>query len=216
MSYFQSQENSIAILDDCPKGFEPAQKVLLRNLCEFVYRQARFGMLAGDASLSERIECLLDDLQDMVAEIGQCLVLDCEHCRDIPVAGHFLSALMAWRQEKPFRVNLPDILRHQPNTPPVFINRAILWQRLGDRLVEDDDSERPTLVILKNLDAADTQTQHDLARLIRFHGVHRVRRTFLGVLRHENVALLEHELLALIDQRFDLQEQPESGELSIA
>ncbi len=177
---------------------------LLWKLSEFVHSHKQLGILACNDPNSEQAVSLIDYFGGNVAEIGQCIVLDCEDFHKVPVAEHFLTALEAWRHGKPFRINLPDILRHNPSASPQFINRAILWQRLGDRLIEEEDANRPTLLILKNLDAADDKIQHDLARLIRFHRTHLIRRTFLAVVQNVNIPLLEQEFRQLVEARFDL------------
>jgi len=92
-----------------------------------------------------------------------------------------------WEQSLPFSLpgSLPDILRHNPHAASPFINRAILWQRLCDRLIMDDAPYCETVLVLEGVDQASPATQHEITRLIRFHELHALHRTFVLTLdRH--------------------------------
>lgn len=176
----------------------------VQRLYEFVGRQKRLALLVDEESTSERLLHSLSVLEETLgAENGQCISLDILDFQETSLANRFLTMLELWRQDRPFRINLPDILRHNPNSASPFINRAILWQRLGDRLIEEEDPKRVTLLIIKNLDAADSKTQHDVARLVRFHATHHIRRTFLFTLRSENIPFLEPEIRELVDEQYE-------------
>jgi hypothetical protein len=127
-------------------------------------------------------------------ENGQFISLDVQDFGEATLPGVFLSALEDSQSERTFRINLPMILQNNPKTDSPFINRAILWQRLCDRILEDEAGKRPTILVLENIDYASPKMQHDTARLIRFHITHRIPRTFILTLHRDRVPFLDKEL----------------------
>ncbi len=205
MSFLQKQEGFESTTDVFIPSIEVNEEELLRQLSEFVFNQKRFGLLVGNNPTFSTILGTLHYFEGCVAEVGQCIALDCHDLHDTPLTQHFLTSLEACRDGngKVFQIILPDMLHHNPQVSSPFLNRALLWQRLSDRLIEDEDAKRPTVLLLKNLDVADANTQHDIARCIRFHDVHHIRRTFLATLQNENMPRLEREVRQLVDARFN-------------
>jgi hypothetical protein len=138
------------------------------------------------------------------AENGQFISLDIQDFGEATLPGVFLSALEDSQSERTFRINLPMILQNNPKTDSPFINRAILWQRLCDRILEDEAGERPTILVLENIDDASPKMQHDTARLIRFHITHRIPRTFILTLHRDRVPYLDKDLRDLSEESFEL------------
>jgi hypothetical protein len=130
---------------------------------------------------------------------GQFISLDIQDFGEATLPGVFLSALEYSQSERTFRINLPMILKNNPKTDSPFINRAILWQRLCDRILEDETGKRSTILVLENFDDASPKMQHDTARLIRFHITHRIPRTFILTLHHDRVPFLDKELRDLAE-----------------
>ncbi len=179
-----------------------------------IEQRKRLGVLfEGTSSDSWRvIETLREHVQ---AEQGQFLSLRLPEFGseegEASLPGLLYAALRDAREDREFRINLPMILRHNPRNTPQnsqqhhvltdlpFISRAILWQRLCDGLIEDEDSNRPTVLVLERFDQASHTAQHDLARLIRFHANHRIRRTFLLTMPWDFLPMLSPELRELVD-----------------
>lgn len=138
------------------------------------------------------------------SDCRQEILLDAEDFAESSFPELFLDALIEARTEGAFRIDLPLVLQNNQKINSPFINRAVHWQRLCDRLIEDEEPARSTLLVLDHFEEATTQAQHELARLIRFHRTHRIRRTFLVVLRGDGLERLEPELRDLIDERIEL------------
>jgi hypothetical protein len=127
----------------------------------------------------------LEDIREMTQDSeGQFISLDLTELQGESLPEVFYAALKnaRWEQSLPF--SLPNILRQKPQVASPFINRAILWQRLCDLLIMDDESDRETVLVLENVDQASHATQHEIARLIRFHKTYSLRRTFVFTLDH--------------------------------
>ncbi|MDR1271123.1 MAG: hypothetical protein LBK82_16545 [Planctomycetaceae bacterium] len=137
-------------------------------------------------------------------ENGQFISLDIQDFGEATLPGVFLSALEDSKSERAFRINLPMILKNNPKTDSPFINRAILWQRLCDRILEDETGQRSTILVLENFDYASPKMQHDTARLIRFHITHRIPRTFVLTLHQDRVPFLDRELRDLVEVTIEM------------
>ncbi|MDR2754495.1 MAG: hypothetical protein LBC20_02200 [Planctomycetaceae bacterium] len=147
----------------------------------------------------------LEKIHEFVQEKnGQFISLDIQDFGEATLSGVFCSALEDSQSERTFRINLPMILKNNPKTDSPFINRAILWQRLCDRILEDETSQRPTILVLENFDYATPKMQHDTSRLIRFHITHQIPRTFILTLHQDRVPFLVQELRDLVDVSIEI------------
>lgn len=168
-----------------------------------VEQQKRFGLLLTDTAAPHAV---MDALrEDMNGRQGQFLTLDAPAFGEASLSSLVYAALGDLREGRAFRINLPMILQNNPNTDSPFINRAILWQRLCDAVIEDEQPTRPTLLVLEGLDRANRAAQHDLARLIRFHVTHRIHRTFLATLHRDSLSRLSPELRELVDLEIEIE-----------
>ena len=177
--------------DDCRTRCEASHKL------EFLVRQGkRLGLLLlggqGFGGYNDGSDFLDEFREELTDGGGQYLSLDFSRYEDKSVAETLLAELEAVAY--PQRINLPLTLTSSP-----FIHRAITWQRLCDRLIEDEEPHRPTLLVIENFDQADEQTYGDVERLIRFHIAHNVRRTFLLTLHDEE--FLRPSLRRLVETR---------------
>lgn len=111
----------------------------------------------------------------------------------------FYAALKNTRWQQSLQFSLPVILQHNPHVASPFINRAILWQRLCDLLIIDDAPYRETVLVLENVDQASLATQHEIARLIRFHEIHSICRTFVLTLNRHSHGQIIPELRDIFD-----------------
>ena len=144
------------------------------------WQSKRIGLLFHDEHSGEEFWDALEDLRENVLDHeGQFVSLDLA----VPLAETFpemfYAALKNVRWESTLPFSLPVILQHNPHIASPFINHAILWQRLCDLLILDDEPNRRTVLVLENIDQASPTTQHEIARLIRFHSAHSVHRTFV-------------------------------------
>jgi len=132
------------------------------------------------------------DLRESVlAQEGQFISLDVAASETESLPEVFYAALKNARWERSLPFSLPAILQHNPRAASSFINHAILWQRLCDLLILDDEPNRPTVLVLENIDQASPAVQHETARLIRFHVAHSVHRTFVFTLdRHSRSQII--------------------------
>jgi len=137
----------------------------------------------------------LENLRESVlASKGQFISLDLAEPQTEPLLETFYVALNNASEKQSVPFSLPVILQHNPRSASPFINRAILWQRLCDLLILDDEPYRDTVLVLENADQASPAVQHDIARLIRFHEVHSIRRTFVFTLNRETHGQMTAEL----------------------
>jgi hypothetical protein len=142
--------------------------------------------------------------QAVQLENGQFISLDIQDFGEATLPGVFLSALEHSQSNQAFRINLPMILQNNPKTDSPFINRAILWQRLCDRILEDETGKRPTVLVLENIDYASPKMQHDTTRLIRFHITHQIPRTFILTLHRDHIPFLDKELRDLSEESIEV------------
>ena len=128
------------------------------------------------------------DLRESVLALeGQFISLDAAPSEMESLPEIFYAALKNARWERSLPFSLPAILQHNPRVASSFLNHAILWQRLCDLLLLDDEPNRPTVLVLENIDQALPAVQHETSRLIRFHVAHSIHRTFVFTLdRHSH------------------------------
>lgn len=170
----------------------------------FVEDQKRFAVVLYRKSNSAVDDVLAQIGEKLHLRGGQFLSLDTSKLSGNRLSGQLLAALEGMERDRSFRINLPLILQDHPDTESPFINRAIIWQRLCDRIIEDEEPQRPTLTVLKNLGLAVDSDRHELARLIRFHNNHRLRRTFIATIRQDCFECLGPELEGLVDKVVEL------------
>ncbi len=168
----------------------------------FVFQGKRLGLLVGKEVKAD----LWGRCSEILGEGGQYLNLSPDgESRD---ASSLMEALIGVldrpaRSPRPFQIHLP-VLHDPSRIASPFLNRAILWQRLCDRLIEGDETRRPSLLFLENFDPSNATIQHDLARILRFHQTHRIRRSFLLSLSKDQLDLLSPEIRELIEFQLDL------------
>ena len=131
---------------------------------------------------------------------GQFIDLDLAEPLTESLSAMLYAALKNVRWERSLQFSLPVILQHNPYVASPFINRAILWQRLCDLLLMDDTPCRETVLVLKNVDQASLATQHEIARLIRFHETHSIHRTFVMTLSRHSDHFIAPELQDIFDE----------------
>jgi len=135
---------------------------------------------SGDVSW-ERLE---DTRENVLESDGQFISLDLgePHIESLPEI--LYVALKHARWERTLQFSLPVILQHNVHAGSLFINRAILWQRLCDLLLMDDDPRRETVLVLENVDQISPKMQRDIVRLIQFHQTHDINRAFVVTLNY--------------------------------
>ena len=154
----------------------------------FQRKKAAFGnkrieLFYRDKHSEEKLWKALEDLREKVLDHeGQFISLDLADPNVESLLETFYTTLKNARWERSLPFSLPAILQHNPYVASPFINHAILWQRLSDLLIIDDEPDRQTVLVLENIDLASPAVQHETARLIRFHAAHSVRRTFIFML----------------------------------
>ncbi|MDR2762171.1 MAG: hypothetical protein LBB88_06170 [Planctomycetaceae bacterium] len=130
--------------------------------------------------------------QFVVADSGQFIQIDANDLIGSTLSKRLHSIMTEVLANRPYRIQLPIILQHNPHTASPFIDRAIAWQRLCDLILEDDMPQRPTALVIENIEIADHNIQHELARLIRMHKNNRINRIFFVTIN--NNAYLEQLL----------------------
>lgn len=175
------------------------------QVSEFVRDQKRFALLLLNSDPSGDDTALSIVGQSVLSKEGQFLSLNMADLLEKRFSGQLLAAMDDLSDKKSFQINLPLILKDNPHSDSPFINRAIIWQRLCDRMIEDENEERPTLFVLENIDCANWNDQHDVARLIRFHNTHRIRRSFVATLQKQHYENLKPELLELAELIIEIQ-----------
>ena len=159
----------------------------------FVRQGKRLGLLQEESGDCFEKSNFREGLRGELADCGgQYLSLDLSRLEKNNFAESLLTELESVRNVYSRRFSLPL-------SPSPFIHRAIVWQRLCDRLIEDEEPQRPTLLVIENFDHADERTRCDVERLIRFHITHNIRRTFLMTLQDEDA--LRPSLRRLVDRR---------------
>ncbi len=183
-------------------GVDRLQREASNKLEFFVHLGKRLGLLRVGATKFDDFgkgnEFLENFREEFVHRNGQYLSLDLQHDEEKGFAEILLEELESAHDDDPLRINLPLTVSKSP-----FFRRAIAWQRLCDRLVEDEEPGRPTLLVLEHFDEADERTQQDVERLIRFHITYNIRRTFLLTLRDET-SEISPSLLRLVELRIEI------------
>jgi hypothetical protein len=142
----------------------------------------------------------LENLRENVRDSkGQFISLDLTEPPDLTEPQEsLLDALYATlknaRWERSLQFSLPTILQHNPHVAAPFINRAILWQRLCDLLILDDEPHRETVLVLENIDHASIAAQQEIVRLLRFHETYSIHRTFVFTLNYPSLEQIIPEL----------------------
>ena len=175
-------------------------EAVLENSKAICWQSKRVGLLYHDEHSGEEFWDALEDLRENVLDHeGQFISLDLAVPLTETLPEKLYVALKNTRWENSLQFSLPVILHHNPRAASPFINHAILWQRLCDLLIADDESNRKTVLVLENIDQASPTTQHEIARLIRFHAAHFVHRTFVFTLdRHSHEQIIS-ELQNILD-----------------
>jgi hypothetical protein len=128
---------------------------------------------------------------------GQYIHIDVNDLVGNTLSRRLYSIMVEVLANRPYRIQLPIILQHNPHSDLPFIDRAIIWQRLCDLILEDDTPQRLTVLVIENLETANQNIQHELARLIRLHKNNRINRIFLATLNNNNTEQLLPELREL-------------------
>jgi len=148
----------------------------------------------------EQSEEALEYLREHVLEHeGQFIALNLAAPQLESLSEMLYAALKNARWDHSLQFSLPIILQHNPHAASPFISRAIIWQRLYDLLILDDTPNRETVLVLENIDQASPDTQHEVARLIRFHQTYSIRRTFVFTLDRHSHGRIMPELLDIFE-----------------
>ena len=183
------------------------------------WQSAQIGLLfCGELSEYECLETLENLRHSVLESEGQFISLDVfplsfsESPTDQPpkslletlfdALNSIASENANWEQSLPagLQFSLPGILRYDPHAvASPFINHAILWQRLCDLLILDDEPYRETVLVLENVAYASPADQHEIARLIRFHVKHDLRRKFIFTLEDQLSERIVPELRGILE-----------------
>jgi len=164
------------------------------------WQSKRVGLLYHSGQLEEKCGDTLEDLRENVcSNNGQYISLDLIAPSAEPFLEMFYAALKNASWECSLQFSLPVILQHNPRVTSSFINHAIIWQRLCDHIIVDDEPGRKTVAVLENVDQASPTVQHEIARLIRFHAAHSIHRTFVFTLDYHSRDQIIQELRDLMD-----------------
>lgn len=175
-----------------------------QELTRFIDHRATVSLISlNEGDDTEEYEFLENLRQAVSSQEGQVVDCHADSFRETSFQSRMWSIFESLCAQRPFRIELPIILSHNPRVKSPFINRALIWQKLCDLILEDDDPTRPTIMIFDRVDLMEPKDQHDLARLIRFHKTHQVHRTFVITAKSDNIDDLGIELEELIDQRLD-------------
>jgi len=164
------------------------------------WQSRRIGLLYHGEQSGAEFWDTLGDLRESVFDCdGQFISLDLTEPLAETFPAMFYAALKNARWERSLSFSLPVILQHNPRVASPFLNQAILWQRLCDLIIVDDESSRKTITVLENIDQASPAVQHEIARLIRFHAVHGIHRSFVFTLDCHSCDQIIPELRAILD-----------------
>ena len=161
------------------------------------WQSKRIGVLYHDEQPGEEFWDTLNDLRENILQYdGQFVSLDLAY----PPTETFSEMLYAALKNAPsLQFSLPIILQHNPRVASPFLNHAILWQRLCDLIIVEDEPTRETVLVLENIDQASPAVQHEIARLIRFHTVHSIHRTFIFTLDYHSINQVIPELREILE-----------------
>ncbi|MDR1479415.1 MAG: hypothetical protein LBJ00_10800 [Planctomycetaceae bacterium] len=143
--------------------------------------------------------CFVESIREFVTSGGgQYICIDANGLIGSTLSRRLYSIMVEVLANRDYRVQLPAILRQDSHNNTPFIDRAIVWQRLCDLILEDDTPQRLSVLVIENIELADQNTQHELARLIRLHKNNRINRLFFLTLNNGNTEQLLPELRELI------------------
>jgi hypothetical protein len=176
-------------------------KAVLAEKRAIHWHSKRVGLLCHDEESGKEFWNTLEDMRESILDHeGQFISLDLAEPSTETFLEKFYAALKNTCLERSLQFTLPIILQHNPHIATPFLNHAILWQRLCDLMIVDDDPNRETLLVLENADHASPVVQHEIARLIRFHTAHSIHRTFVFTLNrhsHEQITPELREILGI-------------------
>ena len=159
------------------------------------WQSQRIGLLTYDEESGAEFWDAMEDLRENVLDRdGQYISLDVADPLGETLTEMFYAALKNARWERSLSFSLPAILQHNPRVASPFLNQAILWQRLCDLVIVDDEPKRKTVILLENIDQASSAVQHEIVRLIRFHAVHGIHRTFVFTMDYHSNGQIIPEL----------------------
>ena len=163
------------------------------------WQSEQIGLLYYDEQSGEEFWDALEDLRENVLENeGQFISLDLVEPETGSLSEMFYDALKSARWDSSLQISLPVILQHNSRLASPFLNQAILWQRLCDLIILDDDQDRETVLVLENINQTSPEVQHEIARLVRFHQGRSIRRTFVFTLDCHSCNRITLELRALL------------------
>jgi hypothetical protein len=143
--------------------------------------------------------CFVESIREFVISgSGQYIHIDANDLVGGMLSKRLYSIMAEVLGERRYRIQLPVVLQHNTHATSPFIDRAIMWQRLCDLILEDDTPQRLSVLVIDNIEAADQNTQHELARLIRLHKNNRINRLFFLTLNSGNTDKLLPELYELV------------------
>ncbi|MDR2346149.1 MAG: hypothetical protein LBE18_08800 [Planctomycetaceae bacterium] len=194
------QENNQA---DCRQNDVSATEYYnIKNITDWILAnsgQLRIVVSDNNSELIRLIYRFIESVRrTVIADNGQYIHIDSHDLIGGSLSKRLHSILVEILANRPYRIQLPIILQHNPHSASPFIDRAIIWQRLCDLILEDDVPQRPTVLFIENLEIADHNIQHELARLIRLHKNNKINRTFLATITNNNIEQLLPELQELI------------------
>ena len=168
-------------------------KITFEKEYAICWQSKRIGILYHSKESEEEFwETLASMRENVLDSKGQFVSLDLAELQTESLPEMFYTALKNVRWDHSMQFSLPIILQHNPRIALPFINRAILWQRLCDLLIVDDEPNRKTVLVLENINQASPIAQHEIARLIRFHVTYSIHRTFIVTLdRHSQHQLIQ-------------------------
>ena len=162
---------------------EPRHRTAFEENGAIHWQSERIGVLYNDGLSGGEAWNTLEDLREEVLEQnGQFISLDLAEPLTETFSEMFYTALKNTHWNRSLQFSLPVILRHNPRIATPFLNHAILWQRLCDFVIVDDEPSRKAVLMLENVDQASPAVQHEIARQIRFHTVHSIHRNFVFML----------------------------------
>jgi hypothetical protein len=144
--------------------------------------------------------CFVESIREFVISgSGQYIHINANDLVGGTLSRRLYSIMVEVLGNRQYRIQLPVTLQqHKPHTTSPFIDRAIVWQRLCDLILEDDTPQRLSVMVIDNIEDADQNTQHELARLIRLHKNNGINRLFFLTLNGDNADKLLPELRELV------------------
>jgi hypothetical protein len=191
---------SIIIEQNCQSGCPDVSVAVQSDIGNWLSSGETFRIVISDDNAIPTVlsSGFVDTIRRFVTSLnGQYIHIDANDLAGETLAKRMYAIMTEILAKRPYRIQLPIILQHNPHSASPFIDRAIVWQRLCDMILEDDVPQRLTILVIENLETASQNIQHELARLIRLHKNNRINRTFLITLNNNNTKLLLPELCEL-------------------